>query len=592
MRCSLAILALFTLSFQACGHSKERYRSENPTPDAQRYDQIVIVGTNDFHGYLRPVVSDFYGSKVIIGGAEWLAGHIRILEKKYGDRLVMLDGGDMFQGTMESNAFYGEPVMKFYNLLPYRAASVGNHEFDYGFGKNKGGDRLGIIKKRIAEAKFPFLQANVFVKKTGKLWREKNLMPYTIVNAGAYKVGIIGLTTDTTPAKTLPQNVEMLEFRNFVEPAREAAAELRKQGAEIVLITTHEGGEKGGGPLDELLKVLPKGTIDAVVSGHLHAEVHEFVHGVPVIQSKTRGIYFGRIDLFVDKSTRKINPSLTKIHDMHWNCGTWFKNDDHCDQKIAKDAITAGNKKPEDFLPLRKVTYEGEEVFPDHVVEETLKPYYAKVDKLKTEKLGYASEDFDWYESGETQVGFLFMDAYRWKFPRARVVYLNGGGFRRRFFKGDITYGDLYEVHPFDNYAGMARITGKQLKDLMRVGVSGSQTIPSVWGVKVTYKKTDDPAFLRDVNGDGKKDRWERDREVTVTWENGKPLGDDEKIWVATSDYLLAGGDNTTHVFGEAKGKDRVILDITQRDTAADYLRAHKKLKLPAKDEMRIRAIP
>jgi 5'-nucleotidase len=584
MRRSIATL-LITLFLQACSHGAK-------APDAQRYDQLVIVGTNDFHGYLRPVESEFYGSKVIIGGAEWFAGHVRILERKYGDRLVMLDGGDIFQGTIESNSFLGESVMKFYNLLPYRAASVGNHEFDYGPLKRGDKDRLGAIKYLMAGAKFPYVQANIFEKKTGQLWREKNLYPHVIVSAGGYKIGIIGLTTPTTPAKTLPQNVERLEFRDLLQPTLDSIRALKADGVDFIFITTHEGGQHAGEPIYELLKALPKGSIDAVVSGHAHAQVQEFVHGVPVIQSRTRGIYFGRIDLFVDKQSRKIEPSLTKIHDMHWNCGTWFKNEAHCDQKKAKDAISAGKAKPEDYLPLRKVSYEGEEVIPDAKVIEILKPYYQKVDQLKAEKLAVAQSDFDWYESGETQMGFLFLEAFRKKFPRAKVVYLNGGGFRRRFFKGDITYGDLYEVHPFDNFSGMVRISGKALKDLLRVGVSGAQTIPSIWGVKLSYYKKNDPKFARDLNGDGKKELWESDRLASVTWEDGSPVRDEEKFWLATNDYLISGGDNTAHVFDAATGKDRVIIDITQRDTAAEYLRKHKNVKLPAKDEMRIRAIP
>lgn len=581
----MRLLAFFPLLvLLSCAH--------NTPPDAQRYDQIVVVGTNDFHGYLRPVESEFFGSKVVIGGAEWLAGHVRILERKFGDRLVMLDGGDLFQGTIESNSFLGESVMRFYNLLPYRAASVGNHEFDYGPVKRGEKDRLGALKQRMYEAKFPFLQANIFVRETGELWREKNLYPHLIVTAGAYKIGILGLTTTTTPGKTLPQNVEGLDFRDFVEPAKKAAAELRAQGAEIVMITTHEGGEHDGEPIAELLKALPPGTVDAVVSGHAHSEIHQFVHGVPVIQSKTRGIYFGRIDLFVDKVTRKIELSLTRIHGMHWNCGTWFKNEEHCDQKKARDAIAAGKAKPEDYLPLRKVTYEGEEVVPDRKVIEALKPYYAKVDKLKAEKLGSALVDFDWYPSGETQMGYLFIDAFRWKFPQAKVIYLNGGGFRRRFFKGPITYGDLYEVHPFDNFAGMVRIDGKRLKDLLRVGVSGVPMIPSVWGVKLSYYKREDAKFQRDLNGDGKQENWERDRLAELTWDDGRPVRDEETFWLATNDYLLAGGDNTSHVFDSAQGADRKIIDLSQRDLAAEYLRAHKQLKLPMNDEMRVRAIP
>ncbi len=340
--------------------------------DSSLYDQLVIVGTNDFHGYLRTVESALGGEKVLIGGAEWFAGYVNILERRYGDNLVLLDAGDMWQGTIDSNMSYGRSVVSFYNLLPYRAVAVGNHEFDYGPGTKGGRDPLGAMKARMTESNFPYLQANIFIKKTGKLWREKNLQPSVIVSAGGYKVGILGLTTTTTPAKTLPQNVEKLEFRDFVKPALEEAKRLRARGAEIVLITTHEGEGKKGDPIYELLHALPKGTVDGVVSGHSHTEVHELVNGVPVIQSKTRGNFFGRFDLYVNKETRKLEPLLTRVHDIHMICGNWLKNEENCDQKAAKDRIEAGKAKLDDFLPLRAVSYEGEEVKPDPSVQGTL----------------------------------------------------------------------------------------------------------------------------------------------------------------------------------------------------------------------------
>ena len=96
--------------------------------DISEYDQLVIVGTNDFHGYLRTIETEISGEKVIQGGAEWFAGYVDILQRKFGDRLVLLDGGDMYQGTIDSNMFLGSSVVEYYNLLPYRALAVGNHE--------------------------------------------------------------------------------------------------------------------------------------------------------------------------------------------------------------------------------------------------------------------------------------------------------------------------------------------------------------------------------------------------------------------------------------------------------------------------------
>lgn len=561
-----------------------------------KYDEIVVVGTNDFHGYLRPVETDFGGQKVIQGGAEWFAGYVDILQRKFGDHLVMLDGGDMYQGTIDSNLFHGRSVEAYYNLLPYRALALGNHEFDYGPDDKTSQDPLGAIKARMKESRHPFVQANIFLKKTGKLWSEKNLFSSVLVNAGPYKVGIIGLTTTSTPGKTMPAHVARFDFRDFAAPATAEAQRLRAAGADFVFVTTHEGdGTHEGDPITLFLKAIPPGTIDAVVAGHSHTESHQLVHGVPVIESKTRGLYFGRIDLFVNKATRKIEPSLTYIHDMHWICGTWFKNEERCGQKEAKDEIASGKAKQEDFLPLRPAVYEGEEVKPSGAVHDVLAPYLAKADAQRKEVLGEAKTDFEWYPSGENQMGTLILDSFHERFPEAKVIYMNGGGIRRRLFKGPITYGDLYEVSPFDNVAVLVKMTGAQLKEIVKVHTSGGHIVPAIWGVKVNYFDRKDPAFERDVNHDGKKEAWERDRllpKIGLVWEKtGRPVSDSEKFWVGTIDYLAAGGDNTAHVFDRIPMSQRKYFEVGPRDLMAEYLRKHPGIEEPRKDIQRLHAV-
>lgn len=575
----------------------------NPRPiqadgeeDPEGYDRLVIVGTNDFHGYLRTNEGKLGDELVKSGGAEWFAGYVNILERKYGDSLILLDGGDMWQGTIDSNLFHGKSVVAFYNLLPYRAVALGNHEFDYGSGSREAGkDPLGIVRARMAESHFPYVQANIFWKSgasKGKVWREKNLQPSVLVEAGGYKVGIIGLTTDTTPAKTLPKNVQQLEFRDFVKPTLEEAAKLRAKGAEIVLITTHEGEGKEGDPIYNLLHALPKGTVDGVVAGHSHTEVHEFVNGVPVIESRTRGLFFGRFDLFVSRETRKLDPSLTKIYPMQPICGTWFKEGDSCDFHAAKEAVDSGKESLDDLLPLRVPVYEGEEVAPDPSVQGALAPYFAKAEKKRAEVLGRAMKDFAWYPSGENQVGTLILDGFHHRFPEAKVALMNGGGIRRMISKGLITYGDLYEVNPFDNVATLVKVTGKQMKEIVKPLVSGAHKVPAVWGIRVTYFNRDDSAFDRDVNGDGKKEKWERDRlhpEKGVVWDStGKPLRDDEEFWLATLDYLVAGGDHLGHVFEHIPLSKRKYFDQAPRDLIADYLRAYPGVTVPREDKMRL----
>ena len=592
------LTALAALMLVSCSHAHGPSR-----PDTQRYDEIVVVGTNDFHGYLRPAEGKVGDSTVIQGGAAWFAGYVDALSKHYGDRLVMLDAGDMYQGTIDSNPFFGKSVEEYYNLLPYRALALGNHEFDYGVGHaeprkeasvdKKEKDTLAVLKQRMRESAHPFVQANIYDRRSGQLWREKNLFPSVLVDAGGYKVGIIGLTTTNTPGTTLPENVASLEFRDFAAPALAESQRLRAQGADLVLITTHEGdGTKPGDPIERLLGALPPGTIDGVVAGHTHTEAHLLVHGVPVIESRTRGTGFGRIDFFLDKQTRKLVPALTQVHPMQNICGTWFHAEDSCDAKAAREAIAAGRAQLADYLPLRAPTYEGEPIHPSAAVEATLAPYLAQSDAKRHEVLGMARADFTRYPTGENQVGTLILDSFHDRFGQAKVIVMNGGGIRRMLTKGPITYGDLYEVSPFDNVAVLVRMTGRQLKELLKVGTSGTHGIPMVWGVKVTYYNRVDPAFARDVNGDGKMDKWEQDRLKSVVWEKtGKAVKDSEKFWVATIDYLAAGGDNTTHVFREIPLKDRKYFDEGPRDLMADYLRKHPGIQLPRVDTLRFTAI-
>ena len=234
-------------------------------------------------------------------------------------------------------------------------------------------------------------------------------------------------------------------------------------------------------------------------------------------------------------------------------------------------------------------------VKPSEAVKKAIAPYLAKADAKRREVLGTASEDFDWYPSGENQMGTLILDSFHDRFPEAKVIFFNGGGIRRRIFKGPVTFGDIYEVSPFDNYATLVRVTGREMKELVKPLVSGAHVAPAIWGLKVNFFDRDDSSFDRDVNGDGKKENWERDRlqpETGLVWEKtGKPVDDKEEFWLATIDYLAAGGDNTAHVFDKIPLSRRKYFTFGPRDLMADYLRKHPGIKLPRTDVMRLNRI-
>src|SRR5687767_6603323 len=255
-------------------------------PPAAGPVHVVLVHTTDVHGWFNghAEAPPGGGPGVIWGGLPTLASYIEILRNIHDDRVIVVDSGDMFQGTLESNLFEGAAVVRGYNRIGYSAAAVGNREFDYGplgedvVVRKPGDDPLGALKRNTELAMFPFLSANMVEKSTGKVpaWAK----PYTIVNRGGAKIGIIGLSTPDTPNVTMAANVITLSFTDPVSATVNAAKELRAQGVDAIVVIAHMGGRcaKVDDPNNlesceqeheamQYLRALPQGTIDAFFAG-------------------------------------------------------------------------------------------------------------------------------------------------------------------------------------------------------------------------------------------------------------------------------------------------------------------------------------
>src|SRR5688500_6541551 len=151
---------------------------------------LRIIGTNDFHGALQPRPAP---DGVRRGGAAYVARAIDNARRECGRQceVVLLDGGDMWQGTAPSGLLYGSPVVDYYNRMGYAAAALGNHEFDWG---------VDSLRARMRQARFGVLGANVrYTDGRDVEWIRND----TIVTRGRVRVGIIGLSTVGTPRLTL-----------------------------------------------------------------------------------------------------------------------------------------------------------------------------------------------------------------------------------------------------------------------------------------------------------------------------------------------------------------------------------------------------
>jgi 5'-nucleotidase len=533
-------LVLFLLA-AACSSTAPR----QPDPPVH----VVIVGTTDVHGWFNGHVETppGGGEGVLWGGLPSLASYVEALRDENRGRVILVDSGDMFQGTLESNMFEGEAVIRGYNVLGYSAAAVGNHEFDFGpagpevIPRNPGDDPLGALKRNADLAMFPLLSANMVEKETGRTpaWAKR----YTIVRTGGARVGIIGLSTPDTPNVTMSINVAGLDFTDPVEATLQAARELRTQGADAVIVIAHIGGRctKMEEPHDlqscdrnaeamELLERLPAGTIDAFFAGHTHANMAHYVNGVPTVQGLAMSREFSTVDLWIDTRNNRVTKSEIRPHTMI--CSFVYEGTTHCDPRQA----------PKGARLVPRV-FGGQTIEPDARTGAAIGPYLRRVAAKRDEKLGIRTDAlFTRHYSGESPLGNLIADALR-RATGADIGMMNSGGIRSELPRGDLTYGDIFAVSPFDNYPAMVIMTGAQLVELLRNTSTGARGIMQVSGVKYTF--------------DAAKKGLERFTGATL--EDGRPIEPEKLYSVIMPDFIAMGGDGSESVMN-AIPKDRVTI--------------------------------
>ncbi|MDQ3518686.1 MAG: 5'-nucleotidase C-terminal domain-containing protein [Gemmatimonadota bacterium] len=409
-------------------------RATSTTPPAPRGRRIRILATNDFHGALEPR-TDSRG--VIRGGAVALAASI---ERASRDclaecALVLLDGGDMYQGTLPSNLAYGRPVVELYNILGYTAAALGNHEFDWG---------IDTLKARMRDARYPILGANVrFADGTDVPWIPND----TLIERNGIRIGIIGLASTLTPRTTRAANVKGLRFDAPAPIVADLARKLRTRGAEAVLVVAHDGAfcDRTGvascegeivtfmGELDE--------KVDAVVSGHTHSLIAARVKGIPVVQARSSGSALGVIDLQVG----------------------------------GEATITVQDVIPDSLARQPRV---------DSLVRSAVAAVSAFVD----EKVAMIAEPMP--RNGEQYaLGNLIADAQR-RVGRADAAVVNNGGIRTGLKAGSATYGELYEIQPFANTLHRLTVRGRDLRTYIERLLDRGEPNYHFAGIAIAY----DPA--------------------------------------------------------------------------------------------------
>ena len=259
------------------------------TTDARRHKQLVILHTNDTHSTIMPLSHQLPDTmKADRGGYLRRVAMIKEERSKHPD-LLLFDSGDFSQGSAYYTMFKGDVEVELMNQMDYDAATIGNHEFDFG---------LENMARLFRQAKFPIVCANYDF--TGTCC-EGLVKPYIILKRNGLKIGVFGLAPKMEGLVSA-KNFEGIKYYNPGQVALETATMLKRQKkCDIVICISHLGWETGE-PDDDLDMISHSRDIDLVLGGHTHTYMKEMQyvknmdgHPVAVDQNGKHAIFVGKL---------------------------------------------------------------------------------------------------------------------------------------------------------------------------------------------------------------------------------------------------------------------------------------------------------
>jgi 2',3'-cyclic-nucleotide 2'-phosphodiesterase (5'-nucleotidase family) len=461
---------------------------------------ILILHTNDIHGRMEPEHISSSNGGFDNGGVANLAALVTRERTIAPGRTLLLDAGDAWQGSFVSNANRGAAMVEAMNVMGYDAQALGNHDFDWG---------QDVLRARASEAHFPFLAANVVDDATGGVLPFAK--PYIVKDLGIAKIGIIGIANPSTPAINKPANVKGLRFLPAADAVRKYLPEVRAQ-ADVIVLLTHIS-QHGVDEDVQLARDVPG--IDLIVSGHSHTALQNPVResATTIVQAGSYSQYLGQVRMEFDPATR------------------------HARVTGAGLLPVVGGKLP-----------------PDPAVAKIVETRAAEAKTVTSRVVGRTSLDLPQETRGESALGNLIADAMleycRGQGWHSDVALYNGSGIRSSIPAGDITYGKVYEVLPFDDVVVDIDLMGGQLVTIFGRSISDRGANLAIAGGTFTYRAAGT---------------------ITSATIGGASLASERVYHVCTIDYLALGGDGQSTF---TSGKNLVYGDIAA-DVVADYLSAH-----------------
>ncbi|MDA8244164.1 MAG: bifunctional UDP-sugar hydrolase/5'-nucleotidase [Elusimicrobia bacterium] len=499
-------------------------------PAAAGASSVAVYHTSDVHGwyFARPAAWDNANRSRLIGGFAALSS----LLKKETTPYILLDSGDMFQGTPEGILTRGRASAELMNKLGYSAAVPGNHDYDYG---------EGVLKALISASSFPFVGANLYYKKDGR--PADYLKPWVMVEKGGKKIAVLGLLGRHTATSTMPSGVKHLDFRDEAAEAAKWLPEMQKERPDAIVAIAHLGIDTAlsiknvdistwtlnpEAPSTLYIARAAPG-LDLVLGGHDHTGLINGYH------DKASGTWFGesgyglsyvtRAELDFDDATGRLTGASVKLVPL------WI---DQTGQDPAVLAMADGYKK--------------------------------LVDEKMGRPVGTARADLSLTGPLDSPMGDWACDITI-KALGTQLAFHNTHGFRAPIRKGRVLLRDIYQAMPFDNTIVTMTVTGAQIAQLLRDNIHNGQSDMQIGGLEAAFRLAPDGSAA-DIR----------------LYRGGKEIKPADTFTAATNSYLADGGDGGAVLTAEKSKSDTLV---PARDIMLD---AFKKglVKPPATGRIRL----
>ncbi|HWJ11772.1 MAG TPA: ExeM/NucH family extracellular endonuclease [Nocardioides sp.] len=550
------------LPFGTSDHNPEIVGLDLPDAAAPAYDEIQVVGTNDFHGRLLPDGGN-------AAGAAPFATAIKELREENPNTVFVAAGDLVGASTFESFIQDDEPTIDALNAMGLEVSAAGNHEFDKGYA-----DFEGRIRDR---AEWEYIAANLDYDDS--IAAGDRLAETWVKEIDGKRIGFVGAVTEDLPALVNPAGIAGVTVTDVVDAANAAAAALRSP-------------ENAGGPVDLVVLLVHEGSpsttcsspqftdpatvwgnivqntspdVDAIISGHTHLAYNckypvagwsdRAVKQRPVVSAGQYGTNLNKLVFKFD------GDQLAAIsQDVIATAGVGYAPDPAV-QQIVDDAVAFAAVKGDDVLgvmdgPFKRASYNpGGKPTENRGGESTLANQVAEVQRWATDRAGI-----------ETDIAFMNPGGLR-----ADMAGVANGDLR------NLTYRAAADVQPFANTLVNMKLTGAQLETVLeqqwqRNAQGGVPSRPFLRlgvskGFTYTYDEVPETVTLpstapvQTFRG-----------EVTGMWLDGEPVDAAQVYSVTVNSFLGTGGDNFWEL---AKGADKVDTGKVDLEAMVDYMQQY-----------------